>query len=131
MNWRRYPTKYGNKKTVAHGIQFDSKHEADVYMELRIMQEQGLIHDLKLQEKYVLIPAQYETSNEVYKKGAHKGEPKKGKLIEKEVSYLADFDYYTKEGDHVVADAKGFRTKEYILKRKMMLYIHGIRIMEV
>ena len=32
---------------------------------------------------------------------------------------------------HVVEDAKGMKTKEYIIKRKLMLYRYGIRIVEV
>lgn len=131
MIWRRYPTKYGNKKTSVYGIMFDSKKEAQRYMELKLMQDNGLITNLELQKKYLLIPAQYEPSDEVYKKGMHKGEKKKGKLIEKEISYYADFDYYTKEGEHIVEDTKGIRTKEYVLKRKMMLFVHGIKIHEV
>lgn len=129
--WRRYPTKYGNSKTYVDNIAFDSKKEGARYIELRFMQDKGLIHDLALQKKYVLVPAQYENSTEVYTKGKHKGEPKQGKLIERELSYYADFDYYTSDGKHVVEDAKGMKTKEYIIKRKLMLYIHGIRIREV
>ena len=33
-------------------------------------------------------------------------------------------------GKEVVEDAKGMRTRDYILKRKMMLYFHGIKIQE-
>ena len=133
MAWRRYPGKYGNKKTYAYGIKFDSKHEASRYVELMLMQDKGLIHGLELQKKYVLIPAQYEKSDEVYQKGPQKGKPKPGKLIEREVCYLADFDYYTAEGEHIVEDTKSeaTKTKDYILKRKMMLWVHGIQIKEV
>ena len=129
--WRRYPTKYGNSKTYVDNIQFDSKHEAERYIKLRFMKDKGMLHDLQLQKKYVLVPAQYEKSTEVYTKGKHKGEPKQGKLIERELSYYADFDYYTADGEHVVEDAKGMKTKEYIIKRKLMLWVHGIRIREV
>ena len=131
MAWRRYPTKYGNSKTYVDNIQFDSKHEAERYIELRFMKDKEMLHDLQLQKKYVLVPAQYEKSTEVYTKGKHKGELKQGKLIERELSYYADFDYYTADGEHVVEDAKGMKTKEYIIKRKLMLWVHGIRIREV
>ena len=59
-----------------------------------------------------------------------KGGVKKGKVIEQKCSYIADF-VYTENGEKVVEDTKGFRTKDYIIKRKLMLYIHGIRIQEV
>ena len=133
MAWRRYPNKYGNKKTFAYGIKFDSKHEAQRYVELMLMQDAGLIHDIELQKKFVLIPAQYEESDEVYKKGPKKGQKKRGQLLEHEAAYYADFAYYTKDGAYVVEDAKseGTRTKEYRLKRKLMLSVHGIRIQEV
>lgn len=68
---------------------------------------------------------------EVYKRGPKKGQPKEGKVIEQECSYYADFDYIGKDGTHVVEDTKGVKTKEYIIKRKLMLYIHGIRISEI
>ena len=130
MAWK-YRNKYGNKKTYAYGIQFDSKHEAETFIKLKILQDKGLINHLEIQKKYVLIESQYAPSTEIYKRGEHKGEPKKGKLLEKEVSYYADFDYYTKEGEHVVADAKGCRTKDYIIKRKLMLERYGIQIKEI
>ena len=129
--WRRYPSKYGNSKTYVCGIQFDSKHEAEEYLHLKSLQNFGRIKNLELQKKYVLVPAQYEQTGEVYTKGKHKGEPKRGKLIEREVAYYADFDYYTANGEHVVEDAKGMKTKDYIIKRKLMLWVHGIRIKEV
>ena len=60
-----------------------------------------------------------------------KGGRKPGKLLEHEVSYIADFVYKDKDGNQIVEDTKGFKTKDYELKRKMMLYFHGIRIREV
>lgn len=124
--------KYKSIKTSYNGIVFDSKKEAVRYSELLLMERGGIISDLRRQVKYILIPAQYEPSTEVYKKGIHKGEPKRGKLLEKECSYIADFVYYDKEkGVEVVEDTKGFRTKEYVIKRKLMLLVHGIRIKEI
>ena len=55
---------------------------------------------------------------------------RKKELIERGVYYIADFVYY-RDGEYVVEDAKGVRTKEYIIKRKLMLYVHGIKIKEV
>ena len=50
--------KYHNRKTVRHGITFDSKHEADRYDELRLLLKAGEIHDLKLQQTYKLVGVQ-------------------------------------------------------------------------
>lgn len=106
--------KYGNKKIAVDGIIFDSKKEANRYMELRLLEKTGAIHDLRTQVKYTLIPSQKIN----------------GKVIERECSYRADFVYI--EGENtIVEDTKGFKTKEYIIKRKLMLYIHGIQIREV
>lgn len=57
---------------------------------------------------------------------------KKGKLLERECSYIADFEYFDKQaGKMVVEDTKGFKTKDYTIKRKLMLHVHGIRIKEI
>jgi hypothetical protein len=89
------------------------------------------ISGVEVQKKYILIPAQREPCSEVYKRGPKKGQPKEGKVIEQECSYYADFDYIEKDGTHVVEDVKGKKTKEYVIKRKLMLYIHGIKIREI
>lgn len=124
-------SKYGAKKqTITNSdgtvITFDSKKETQRFIELRYMEQAGLISDLKRQVKFVLIPAQREP-DEIGKRGG----VKKGKVIEKEVSYIADFTYTDKEGRFVVEDVKGVKTHEYVIKRKMMLYFHKIRIQEV
>lgn len=109
-------SKYGAKKTVFQGIAFDSRKEAQRYAELSLLQRGKVISDLRRQVKFELIPAQ--------KVG--------GKLAERAVSYVADFTYVDKKtGEFVVEDTKGVKTKDYILKRKMMLYFHGIQIREV
>ena len=126
--YRRLKTnKYGNRKTGG----YDSRAEARRGAELDLLQAAGEICNLKRQVKYVLIPAQYEKTKELYKSGKHKGEPKPGKLIEREVAYLADFVYTNSDGETVVEDVKGVRTKEYIIKRKLLLYVHGIRVVEI
>ena len=117
--------KYRNKKVVYNGIVFDSKKEAQRYSELLLLENAGAISNLQMQVKYVLIPAQREPS--VPKK---RGGVKPGKLIERECSYIADF-VYQENGKTIVEDTKGIRTKEYVLKRKLMLWVHGIRIKEV
>jgi hypothetical protein len=134
MAWKNYPpymakgnkSKYGAKKTVVNGIEFDSKKEAKRYTELHLLETAGAISDLQMQVKFVLIPAQREPDSV----GA-RGGLKKGKVIEREVVYIADFVYKNSSGETVVEDTKGFRTTDYILKRKMMLFFHGIRIVEI
>lgn len=123
-------SKYGNRKTVANGIEFDSQKEARRYQELLLLERSGKISNLRLQVKYVLIPTQRAPSLEVYKAGPKKGHRKPGKVLENECAYIADF-VYTKGDETVVEDAKGVRTKEYIIKRKLMLERYGIRIKEV
>lgn len=120
-------TKYHSQKTIVDGIIFQSKKEGRRYFELRLMEKAGKIADLQRQVKYVLIPAQREPD----KIGA-RGGVIKGKLIERECAYIADFVYKDLEkGELVVEDTKGFRTPEYIIKRKLMLYQYGIRIKEI
>lgn len=122
--------KYKNKKYEYDGIIFDSRKEGRRYAELKVMQKAGIIHDLQLQVKFVLIPTQYEESSEVYTKGNKKGQKKRGKLLEKECSYIADFVYY-ENGQQIVEDAKGLRTEVYKIKKKLILERYGIRIREV
>lgn len=123
-------SKYGNRKTVVDGITFDSKKEANRFRELQLLERAGKITALQRQVKYVLIPTQREFSNEIYKKGAHQGHFKPGKVLEKECSYIADF-AYIQDGAYVVEDTKGVRTEAYKIKRKLMLERYGIQIKEV
>lgn len=124
-------SKYKNKKyTSFDGQAFDSYKEYNRYNELEMLEKAGAISELKRQVKFVLIPAQYEQTEEVYTKGPRKGQKKDGKLLERECAYYADFTY-KENGKLVVEDTKGVKTKDYILKRKMMLHFYGIRIREV
>ena len=118
--------KYKSHKTSVNGVIFDSKKEYDRYIELTLLSRSGAIKGLKRQVKFELIPAQYETDII-----SPQGKVKKGKLIERAVSYIADFVYTDENGKTVVEDTKGFRTKDYIIKRKLLLYMHGIRIKEI
>lgn len=105
--------KYHAKKSGG----YDSKKEHQRASHLKLMQRAGIISDLREQVKFVLIPTQRDSQ---------------GNLLEKECSYIADFVYTdTATGQTIVEDTKGVRTKEYIIKRKLMLYQHGIRIKEV
>lgn len=123
--------KYSNIKTKTFdGIQHDSRKEAQRWAELKLLEKAGEIKDLQRQVKYQLIPPQYEGYTRYSKNGK---KLKDGvKLVEREVAYIADFVYIdTKTGETVVEDAKGVRTKEYIIKRKLMLYMKAIKIKEV
>lgn len=125
---RRGKNKYHNKTTIIDGISFPSRKEARRYQELLLLQRAGVIRNLQMQVKYVLIPAQYEEYARYGKKGQRLLDGKR--LLEKECSYIADFVYEENEKT-IVEDTKGVKTKDYIIKRKLMLYIHGIRIKEV
>lgn len=118
-------SKYGNRKVKADGIVFDSVREAKRYKELRLLEQAGEIRQLQRQVKYILIPAQREPDTIGPRGGVHKG-----KLIEHERSYVADF-VYEQNGETIVEDAKGFKTDVYLLKKALMLWVHGIRIREV
>lgn len=105
--------KYHAKKSGG----YDSTKEHNRANVLKMMQRTGLISDLRQQVKYVLIPTQRDSD---------------GNLLEMMCSYHADFVYTDNATGHtVVEDTKGFRTPEYIIKRKLMLQVHGIRIKEV
>ena len=106
-------SKYHSTPTEVNGIRFDSKREANRWAELRLMERAGQIQKLKRQVRYLLIPSQY----------------RDGKCVERECSYLADF-VYIKDGRLVVEDCKGFRTPEYKIKRKLMLQLYDIRLVE-
>lgn len=103
--------KYGAKKITdpATGFVFDSKAEFIRWHDLRLLERAGKISDLQRQVKYELIPKQ-------------KGE--------RACTYLADFVYKDSDGNTVVEDTKGVRTDAYRIKRKLMLWVHGIRIKE-
>lgn len=107
-------SKYHNRKITIDGKTFDSLKEGRRYQELRLMERAGVIKDLKTQVPFQLIPAQRDEA---------------GKVIEKSVSYYADFTYW-ENGRFVVEDTKGARTDVYKLKRKLMLQVHGLRILE-
>ena len=127
----RGSSKYHAEKITVNGITFDSKKEARRFLELTALEQAGKIHGLRRQVKYLLIPEQRESCTERYKSGPKKGQFKPGRVLERECAYYADCDYYTEDGTHVVEDVKGMRTKEYRLKRKMLLYKYQIRISEV
>ena len=119
-------SKYGAKKIVFQGITFDSQKEAQRYAELRLLERGKVISDLHCQVKFELIPRQIKFDPIAQQNGEN------GRVIERAVNYIADFVYTdNKTGQMVVEDTKGYKTKEYIIKRKLMLHKYGIRIREV
>ena len=124
--------KYKAKKAVCSaGHVHDSTKEARRCDELHLLQRVGEIDELELQKEYLLIPPLYREIElkERYKAGKNKGQPKIKRVCEeKKVVYKADFVYIDKKtGKIVIEDCKGMRTKEYILKRKLVkqLYCKG------
>jgi Protein of unknown function (DUF1064) len=108
-------SKMRNVKTVVDGITFDSKWEAHRYTELKLLQMAGQIVRLQWQRPFALVV------NDM--------------LV---CQYIADFVYERKEQfgtgeswQRVVEDAKGFRTREYAIKKKLMKACLGIDIVEI
>lgn len=98
--------KYGNRKVVVDGHKFDSKLEGKRYKELKLMQELGLIKNLKLHPEFILIPP-FKKNGRSYRK----------------TSYFADFSYFSvKENKTIIEDTKGFKTDIYKLKKKLFEY---------
>ena len=101
-------SKYSNKKTEVDSFIFDSKKEAARYQQLRILEKAGEIADLRMQVKY------HCTVN--------------GKKV---CTYIADFEYTTPDLKVHTEDVKGYRTKEYRLKKKLVEALFNIAIEEV
>lgn len=120
--------KYGNKITYLDGYKFDSRKEAKHYLSLKVDLHDGKISNLRLQVPYELVPAIYEeeikhlkTKDKIVKK-----------CVQRAIIYVADFVYEDNvTGKTVVVDVKGKKTKEYLLKKKLMRALKGISIVEV
>ena len=108
-------SKYNARKIIIDGLQFDSQKEANRYAELSLLEKAGKISGLKTQVKFELIP----------KQGG-----------ERACNYIADFVYTDAEtGQKIVEDVKGYRKGQayavFTIKRKLMLWVHGINVKEV
>lgn len=114
-------SKYHSVKVKVNGMTFDSRKEANRYCELKLLQQAGKITDLRRQVRYLIIPTQYDETGEYGEIGA---------CLERSANYTADFVYH-ENGKLVVEDVKGMKTDDYILRRKLMLQVYGIRIKEV
>lgn len=104
---RSRANKFGAQSVVIDGERFDSRWEGERWNQLRLAVRAGLITDLRRQVSYEL------AVNGV-----------------KICSYRADFVYRDETGKEVVEDAKGHRTREYLIKKALMRAIHGIEIFE-
>lgn len=107
-------SKYHSRKVIKDGGSFDSVKEYRRWCELKLLERAGRITGLERQTPFELIPSQKID----------------GKVVERACRYVADFTYY-QDGRWIVEDTKGFKTKDYIIKRKLMLKVFGIRIQEV
>jgi hypothetical protein len=104
---RKRGHKYGAVKTTVDGITFDSKREASRWSELKLLEQKGEIRHLRRQVQFDLVVS--------------------GLLVTR---YRADFEYTDAEGNVVTEDAKGLKTPEYEIKKKLMLACHNITIRE-
>lgn len=100
--------KYRNTKKEYNGIKFDSTKELAEYLHLKEQEQFGIITDLKLQVRFLVIPKT---------------------LTERATHYVADFTYI-KDGVQYVVDVKGFKTKDYILKRKLFKWQYPAYVFE-
>lgn len=112
-------SKYKNRKTLVDNLWFDSQFEAERYRELKLMEQHGVIRDLKLQPRFELLPA------------FRDNEGKKHRRVE----YVADFSYVEDDGQipiAVVEDTKGFKTADYKIKEKFFRFQYPhIKFVEV
>lgn len=114
MSWPKNNMKYHNRKVVVDGITFDSKHEAEIYTQLKALERCNKITNLKTQVPFVLLE-KYKINNRTVR----------------EIKYIADFTFTNADGQVEVWDAKGVRTDCYKLKKKLFEYRYGVEIKEV
>lgn len=109
-------SKYHSKKVIIDDIKFDSKKEAERYIQLKLLEKAKLIKDLELQKSFELQPT-FKKNGKTYRK----------------IAYIADFYYFDNHLDkYIVEDVKGFKTKEYALKKKIFEYVYpDLELIEV
>ena len=114
---KKAKSKYNNKKTVVNGITFDSSKECKRFLELSLLQNNGVIKNLERQKRFELIPCQKDDS---------------GKVLYMGIVYIADFTYTDcKTGELICEDVKGMVLPEFKMKQKMMYYFHHIKVRTV
>lgn len=97
-------SKYRANKTSIDGHSFDSQKEADYYCELKLKLQAGEINSFCLQPIFILAPG---------------------------LKYKPDFIVFNKDNTFEVIDVKGFKTKEYIAKKKVFEDKYNIKIIEI
>lgn len=107
-------SKYHNNKVEINGIKFDSKKEAEYYLYLKSLLKEGKIKDLKLQTRFELQPS-FKLNNKTIRA----------------ITYKADFTFYDANNRYHIVDVKGFKTKEYLLKKKLLEYKYETEIEEI
>lgn len=106
LNVKSKQNKYHNKKTYYNSYKFDSIKERNYYIYLNELEDKGKIKDLQLQVKFELQPS-FKLNGETIRA----------------INYIADFVYVDLDiNKKMVIDVKGYRTKEYALKKKLFLY---------
>lgn len=106
--------KYGAKKTTVDMIEFDSKSESEFYLKLMLFKRSGLIIKIELQPKYLL----------------QEGFSDRHGVAHKPIYYIADFEVLYNDGTIKLYDSKGAKTKEYQLKKKLLLFRYPELIFE-
>lgn len=97
--------KFGNIITEIDGFKFRSKLEGNRYLQLKMMNQAGLIHEFKKQVPY-----------DLYVEGVYI------------TRYIADFVVTYPDGTVVVEDTKGVETEAFKIKKNLMLATLGIEI---
>ena len=98
--------KYNARKTVMCGHEFDSKREAEIYLDLLSRKQAGEIVRIRLQPSYTLL--------EGFRDNTGKNQ--------KPITYTADFFVTYADGHAEVIEVKGMRTRDYLLRKKLFLY---------
>lgn len=116
--------KYGNRKVVCDGIKFDSEREAARFSELKVLQAMGKIRNLRLQANFTLVEGYTTIEGERIKPMVYKADFTYERATEPDCNGAV---YWLRE----VEDVKGAKTKDYLLKKKLMQDKYGITIREV
>lgn len=131
---RKNTNKLNARKVTIDGETYASQKEYARWCELKLLERAGEISFLKKQVEFVLIPGHYEHFERYSKKTGKRLKDGK-RCIEQGCSYIADFVYTDKDGHVVVEDTKGYKKgatyEVFVIKRKLMLDIYGIRIQEI
>ena len=101
---KKRKSKYRSNKVSIDGHTFDSQKEADFYSELKIRLQAKEINGFCLQPTFILAPS---------------------------LKYKADFIIFNKDGSTEVIDVKGYKTKEYIAKKKVFEDKYNLKITEI